>query len=109
MTKNFSEENMLSWEAHTMVYKGVMIDTSEEVAVQRIFEKYVQDLGEFNTQVESFSGLHHHNLVGYVGFCYAKHKTIHVFEYMPNGSLDKWLSEDAGKANKNWPLQRTFA
>ncbi|KAG0597876.1 hypothetical protein M758_12G027400 [Ceratodon purpureus] len=108
MTKDFSEENVLSWEAHTMVYKGVMIDTGEEVAVQRIFEKYVQDLGEFNTQVESLSGLHHHNLVGYVGFCYAKHETIHVFEYMPNGSLDKWLSEDAGKANMNWPLRRNI-
>lgn len=60
------------------VYMGVMGDTGEVVAVQRVFDKYFRCFDEFSTQMELLSGLHHKNLVGSVGFCYAEDLTIHV-------------------------------
>ncbi|GLT77122.1 hypothetical protein SLA2020_487360 [Shorea laevis] len=71
------------------VYKGELTD-HRIVAV-----KYLKDVtkgdAEFWAEVTIISRMHHLNLVRLWGFCAEKGQRILVYEYVPNGSLDKYL------------------
>ena len=46
----------------------------------------------FLAEVETIGSIHHFNLVRLIGFCAEKsHQLLLVYEYMSNGSLDKWI------------------
>jgi serine/threonine protein kinase len=79
------------------VYRSVIVDKApsgapitEVVAVKKI-SKSNYPSAEFKVQMEVLPRLHHNNVVGYAGFCMEKGEESLVFEYMQNGSLDKWL------------------
>ena len=59
---------------------------------------------EFVAEIISMGRLRHRNLVQLLGYCRRKGELLLVYDYMPNGSLDKFLY---GKENTNlnW-LQR---
>ncbi|PRQ37341.1 putative protein kinase RLK-Pelle-RLCK-Os family [Rosa chinensis] len=42
-------------------------------------------------EVRTLGRIHHINLVGLYGFCFERHVRAIVYEYMSNGSLDKFL------------------
>ncbi|KAJ0986284.1 hypothetical protein J5N97_004640 [Dioscorea zingiberensis] len=46
---------------------------------------------EFITEVTTIGSMHHMNLVGLCGFCSEGSHRLLVYEYMSNGSLDKWI------------------
>ncbi|KAM1210692.1 hypothetical protein ACFX2I_002529 [Malus domestica] len=46
---------------------------------------------EFWADVTIIARIHHLNLVRFLGFCAEKGQRILVYEYVPNGSLDKYL------------------
>nr|CAD1817651.1 unnamed protein product [Ananas comosus var. bracteatus] len=46
---------------------------------------------EFVAEIASMSRLRHRNLVQLLGYCRRKGELLLVYEYMPNGSLDKFL------------------
>ena len=75
------------------VYRGVIDDTGEVVAVERVSSEYEgQAVNEFTVQMEVLPRLDHRNVVGYAGFCTDRGEGVLVFEYMPNGSLSDLLS-----------------
>jgi serine/threonine protein kinase len=57
---------------------------------------------EFITEVVSIGRLRHRYLVQLLGYCRRKDELILVYEYMPNGSLDKYLHCEEDKPTLGW-------
>ncbi|KAH9793021.1 cysteine-rich receptor-like protein kinase 26-related [Citrus sinensis] len=89
-TRNFSDENKLGEGGFGPVYKGKLLD-GHEIAVKRLSSSSGQGLKELKTEVIFLAKLLHRNLVRLLGFCLEKKEKLLVYEYLPNGSLDKIL------------------
>ena len=77
----------------SQVYKGILPDDGQMVAVKRAKKVSNQGIAEFKTELELLSRVHHKNLVGLIGFCFEEgSEQMLVYEYMPNGSLRDNLS-----------------
>jgi serine/threonine protein kinase len=72
-----------------VVYKGKLPD-GRMVAV-KILSASKGNGEEFINEVASISGTSHVNIVTLLGFCYEKTKRALIYEFMPNGSLDKFI------------------
>ncbi|XP_010910581.3 L-type lectin-domain containing receptor kinase IV.2, partial [Elaeis guineensis] len=73
------------------VYKGVLPTSATEVAVKKISHESRQGMREFVAEIVSMGRLRHRNLVQLLGYCRREGELLLVYEYMPNGSLDKFL------------------
>ncbi|KAM0931606.1 hypothetical protein ACQ4PT_000213 [Festuca glaucescens] len=62
----------------------------DRVAVKRL-EGARQGKKEFLAEVETIGSIEHINLVRLIGFCAEKSERLLVYEYMPRGSLDRWI------------------
>ncbi|KAJ8900006.1 hypothetical protein K2173_024118 [Erythroxylum novogranatense] len=91
-TGNFYPKNKLGKGGFGTVYKGVLLQ--KEVAVKRISQKSTQGKQEFIAEVATIGNLHHRNLVKLIGWCYESKEFLLVYEYMSNGSLDKYIYSD---------------
>ncbi|KAM0952324.1 putative protein kinase RLK-Pelle-DLSV family [Dioscorea sansibarensis] len=90
-TNNFSDANKLGQGGFGQVYKGVLED-GQEIAVKRLSNTSRQGLSELKNEVILVGKLHHKNLVRLFGCCLAEKEKLLVYEYLPNSSLDKFLS-----------------
>lgn len=97
-TKGFKE--VLGFGGFGRVYKGVL-PTGVEVAVKRVSHDSKQGVREFVAEISSIGRLRHRNLVQLQGWCRRKGELLLVYDYMPNGSLDKSLFENS-KGVLNW-------
>ncbi|CAI0460708.1 unnamed protein product [Linum tenue] len=91
-TNNFADDNQLGQGGFGVVYKGKMMD-GQEIAVKRLSTTSKQGLEELQTEVMLVAKLLHQNLVKLLGFCIDEEEKLLVYEYLPNGSLDKFLFE----------------
>jgi serine/threonine protein kinase len=90
-TGGFSEENVVFVGGNKSVHKGML--QGVEVAVKRIPHQR-EGMREFLAEVSSLGRLKHRNLVGFRGWCKEdKENLILVYDFMNNGSLDKWIFE----------------
>lgn len=71
------------------VFEGVLADGTK-VAVKRL-EGASQGKKEFIAEIKRIGGIPHINLVRLIGFCTESSQRLLVYEYMPNGSLDRWI------------------
>ncbi|XP_019069573.3 rust resistance kinase Lr10-like [Solanum lycopersicum] len=86
------------------VYRGSLRDGSE-VAVKVLNE--LKGSGEdFVNEVASISRTSHVNIVSLVGFCFEGQKRALVYEFMPNGSLEKFIYEKRSDNVRqlSWPI-----
>jgi hypothetical protein len=90
-TDGFSERNLLGEGGFGRVYKGVLGDTKEVIAVKQLDRDGFQGNREFLVEVLMLSLLHHPNLVKLLGYCTDSDQRILVYEYMPKGSLEDHL------------------
>ncbi|KAG2624674.1 L-type lectin-domain containing receptor kinase SIT2-like [Panicum virgatum] len=90
-TQGFTNKNLLGAGGFGKVYKGVLPSSKSEVAVKRVSHGSSQGMKEFVAEVVSIGHLRHRNLVQLLGYCRRKGELLLVYEYMPNGSLDKHL------------------
>ncbi|KAK3165676.1 hypothetical protein QOZ80_1AG0036310 [Eleusine coracana subsp. coracana] len=90
-TNGFSESNLLGEGGFGRVYKGVLPDTKEVIAVKQLDRNGFQGNREFLVEVLMLSLLHHPNLVKLLGYCTDAAQRILVYEYMPKGSLEDHL------------------
>ncbi|KAI7986074.1 LEAF RUST 10 DISEASE-RESISTANCE LOCUS RECEPTOR-LIKE PROTEIN KINASE-like 2.1 [Camellia lanceoleosa] len=72
------------------VYKGKLLD-GRLVAVKLLNETKGSNGEEFINEVASISRTSHVNIVCLVGYCFEGCKRALIYEYMPNGSLEKFL------------------
>lgn len=90
------------------VYKGEISD-GHLVAV-KLLSELKSNGEEFINEVASISRTCHVNIVTLLGFCYEGPKRALVYEFMPNGSLDKFIShqESPNRANLNLEWKTIF-
>ncbi|XP_028783404.1 L-type lectin-domain containing receptor kinase IV.1-like [Neltuma alba] len=103
-TKGFKEEELLGSGGFGKVYKGTMPGSKIEVAVKKVSHDSQQGMREFIAEIVSIGRLRHRNLVSLLGYCRRKGELLLVYEFMPNGSLDKYLHNQPGMT-LNW-MQR---
>ncbi|CAH2046665.1 unnamed protein product [Thlaspi arvense] len=90
-TKGFKEKDLLGSGGFGRVYKGVMPGTKLEIAVKRVSHESRQGLIEFVSEIVSIGRMSHPNLVPLLGYCRRRGELLLVYDYMPNGRLDKYL------------------
>ncbi|XP_073362220.1 LEAF RUST 10 DISEASE-RESISTANCEUS RECEPTOR-LIKE PROTEIN KINASE-like 2.4 isoform X4 [Aegilops tauschii subsp. strangulata] len=73
------------------VYKGVLLPGDVHVAVKMLEGNSNCNGEDFISEVSTIGRIHHVNVVRLVGFCSEEMRRALVYEYMPNGSLDKYI------------------
>ncbi|XP_042499671.1 G-type lectin S-receptor-like serine/threonine-protein kinase At1g34300 [Macadamia integrifolia] len=86
-TNNFS--TIIGQGGFGIVYKGELPD-HRSIAVKRL-KKVTGAETEFWGEITIIARMHHLNLVRVWGFCVEKDHKMLVYEYIPNGSLAKYL------------------
>ncbi|KAI3443040.1 Protein kinase domain-containing protein [Psidium guajava] len=100
-TNGFKEKELLGQGGFGKVYRGTLPSSKIQVAVKRISHESKQGLREFVSEISSIGRLRHRNLVQLLGWCRKRGDLLLVYEYMANGSLDRYLFDEA-KATLVW-------
>jgi len=96
----FSLNNKLGEGSYGTVFKG-KLDDGRLVAVKFLHD-YKGEGEEFVNEVMSIGRTSHVNIVGLFGFCLEGSKRALIYEYMPNGSLDRYIYSENPKAVLGW-------
>ncbi|CAI9114875.1 OLC1v1015691C2 [Oldenlandia corymbosa var. corymbosa] len=107
-TKDFNEENKLGEGGFGEVYKGAL-SNGNVVAVKKLSLSSDRVKAEFENEVRLISNVHHRNLVRLLGCADKGADLLLVYEYMANGSLDRYLyGEKRGLLNWTQRLNIIF-
>ncbi|XP_037492698.1 L-type lectin-domain containing receptor kinase SIT2 isoform X2 [Jatropha curcas] len=90
-TKGFKDKELLGFGGFGRVYRGVLPSSNTQVAVKKVSHGSQRGMKEFVAEIVSMGRLRHRNLVQLLGYCRRKGELLLVYDYMPNGSLDKFL------------------
>ncbi|KAD2805136.1 hypothetical protein R6Q59_029570 [Mikania micrantha] len=102
-TKGFHEKHLLGFGGSGKVYKGVLPDSRTQIAVKRISRKSKQGPKEFMSEVSTIGRLRHRSLVQLLGWSRNKGEFLLVYDFMANGSLDKYIySSNNSKLILSW-------
>ncbi|KAL5837194.1 hypothetical protein ACOSQ3_014363 [Xanthoceras sorbifolium] len=86
------------------VFEGTLTDCTK-IAVKRL-DGLGQIKKSFLAEVETIGSIHHVNLVRLIGFCAEKSHRLLVYEYMPNGSLDRWIFHSSHGFVLHWQQRK---
>ncbi|KAF8006162.1 hypothetical protein BT93_K0467 [Corymbia citriodora subsp. variegata] len=86
------------------VFEGTL-SNGTKVAVKRL-DGFGQVKKSFLAEVETIGSIHHVNLVRLVGFCAEKSHRLLIYEYMSNGSLDRWIFHKSNECVLNWQQRK---
>ncbi|KAI5394195.1 hypothetical protein KIW84_061045 [Lathyrus oleraceus] len=90
MTQNFKDK--LGEGGYGKVYKG-RLRSGPLVAIKMLGKSKGNGNGQdFISEVATIGRIHHTNVVRLIGFCVEGSKRALVYDFMPNGSLDKYIS-----------------
>ncbi|XP_006644290.2 G-type lectin S-receptor-like serine/threonine-protein kinase SD2-5 [Oryza brachyantha] len=87
------------------VFKGKI---GKEIIAVKCLEGVEQGMEEFLAEVKTIGRIHHLNLVSLIGFCSEKSHRLLVYEYMSNGSLDKWIFHTSPVFTLSWKTRRNI-
>ncbi|KAF8731466.1 hypothetical protein HU200_016329 [Digitaria exilis] len=91
------------WESEFGPHRGEELQKSGiEVAVKKVSHGSKQGMKEFIAEIVSIGHIRHRNLVQLLGYCRRKYELILVYDYMPNGSLDKYLYTEEDNQTLDW-------
>ncbi|XP_027341173.1 probable L-type lectin-domain containing receptor kinase S.7 [Abrus precatorius] len=95
-TKGFHVSRVIGNGSFGTVYKA-LFESSGAIAAVKRSRQYSHDEGkaEFLAELSIIAGLRHKNLVQLQGWCVEKGELLLVYEFMPNGSLDKMLYQES--------------
>ncbi|CAL8995004.1 unnamed protein product [Prunus brigantina] len=99
MTNSFKEK--LGQGGYGSVYRGKSNDGS--LVAVKVLSKLKGNGEEFMNEVAAISRTSHVNIVSLLGFCFEGSKRALIYEFMPNGSLEKFIFV-ANTPNKNHHL-----
>ncbi|KAL1531992.1 rust resistance kinase Lr10-like [Salvia divinorum] len=105
MTRNFQEK--LGQGGYGSVYKGKLL-SGNHVAV-KMLGKSGGNGQDFMNEIATIGRIHHVNVVTLVGYCAEGSKRALVLDFMPNGSLDKYLFNREKMDSINWDTKFNIA
>ncbi|GFS41765.1 concanavalin A-like lectin protein kinase family protein [Actinidia rufa] len=89
-TNGFSECNLLGMGSFSSVYKGILSDGF--IFAIKVFDMELEGSSKsFDIECKVMRNLRHRNLIKVIGSCSNPDFKALVFDYMPNGNLEKWL------------------
>ncbi|KAG5052706.1 hypothetical protein AAZX31_02G207800 [Glycine max] len=93
-TRSFSEIELLGSDNRGEYYRGKLSNGSQ-VAVKRFSAQFLSTHGSDKKrllkEIKGVSHVRHPNLLLVRGWCQDNHEIMVVYDFVPNGSLDKWL------------------
>ncbi|KAK7301017.1 hypothetical protein RJT34_11872 [Clitoria ternatea] len=93
-TRSFSEIEFLGSDLRGAYYRGKLSNGSQ-VAVKRYSAQFLSTHGSDKKrllkEIKVISHVRHPNLLPVRGWCQDNHEIMVVYDFIPNGSLDKWL------------------
>ncbi|PHT43642.1 G-type lectin S-receptor-like serine/threonine-protein kinase SD2-5 [Capsicum baccatum] len=98
ITQDFSRK--LGEGGFGFVYEGTL-SNGNKIAVKPL-NGVGQVKDSFLTEVKIVGSIHHLNLVKLIGFCAEKDHWVLIYEYMVNGSLDRWISHEKQENRLTW-------
>jgi hypothetical protein len=101
-TEGFKDKHLLGIGGFGRVYKGILPVSKLQVAVKRVSHDSKQGIKEFIAEIVSIGRIQNCNLVRVLGYCRRRGELLLVYEYMPNGSVDKYLYGKDDKPTLNW-------
>ncbi|XP_022846613.1 LEAF RUST 10 DISEASE-RESISTANCE LOCUS RECEPTOR-LIKE PROTEIN KINASE-like 2.4 [Olea europaea var. sylvestris] len=104
MTNSFSDN--LGEGGFASVYRGKLSD-GRLVAV-KILKESKGNGEEFINDVASISRTSHVNIVTLLGFCFEGSKRALIYEFMPNGSLEKFINHNSSIAERQLGWEKLF-
>lgn len=104
MTKSFAHK--LGQGGFGAVYKG-SLPNGREVAV-KLLKSSKDDGQEFMNEVASIMRTSHVNVVALLGYCLQGSKRALVYEYMPNGSLERFAFGQNSKGGNSLSWEKLF-
>ncbi|KAL4594847.1 hypothetical protein ACB092_12G048600 [Castanea dentata] len=93
MTKGFKDK--LGEGGYGSVYKG-KLQSGRLVAI-KMLDNFKANGQDFINEVATIGRIHHMNVVQLIGFCAKGPKRALIYEFMPNGSLDKYIFSLEGR------------
>jgi len=99
-TNNFHDDNKLGKGAFGFVYKGTTHD-GKQMAVKQLSSTSDQGIKEFKNE-KLLAKIQHRNIVNLLGCCKKGSQMFVVYEYLRNGSLDKFLSDAEKRKYLDW-------
>ncbi|XAR58958.1 Non-specific serine/threonine protein kinase [Bertholletia excelsa] len=100
-TKGFEETELLGVGGFGKAYKGIIRSSKQQIARKKVSHDSKQGMKEFVAEIASIGRLRHRNLVQLFRYCRRRGELLLVYDFMPNGSLDKLLFNKQ-KAGLNW-------
>ncbi|KAJ6760426.1 L-TYPE LECTIN-DOMAIN CONTAINING RECEPTOR KINASE VIII.2-LIKE [Salix purpurea] len=94
-TRGFHEYEMLGNDSKGVYYRG-KLPNGCQVAIKRFSAQFLSPLLRLDRrrllkEISTISRVRHPNLVPLRGWCQDNRETMVVYDFYPNGSLDKWL------------------
>ncbi|KAL1531501.1 putative cysteine-rich receptor-like protein kinase 12 [Salvia divinorum] len=105
MTRNFREK--LGEGGFGSVYKG-KLRSGHYVAVKLLGKAKINDK-DFINEIGTIGRIHHVNVVQLVGYCAERSKRVVILDFMPNGSLDKYLFNPEKASSLDWDMKFKIA
>ncbi|XP_042032411.1 rust resistance kinase Lr10-like [Salvia splendens] len=107
MTKNF--EDKLGQGGFGSVYKGKL--RSGHLVAVKLLGKSTRNGQDFINEIATIGRIHHVNVVQLVGYCAERSKRALIYDFMPNGSLDKYIfnQEKASSLRLKWDMKFKIA
>ncbi|PPD86988.1 hypothetical protein GOBAR_DD16061 [Gossypium barbadense] len=115
-TDGFSPANLIGQGSFGRVYRGVL-DRNQERNVIAVKVMNLQEQGasrSFLTECKTLGNVRHRNLVKIISACSSidfqgnPFKAL-IYEFMPNGSLERWLHDAPNETNTIQPKMLNFA
>ncbi|KAH6819089.1 Protein kinase superfamily protein [Perilla frutescens var. frutescens] len=108
-TNNFTESNMIAKGGSGAVYRGVLRDGTP-AAIKMLRANGRSAERAFRSEVDLLCRLRSPYISELLGYCADQHHRLLVFEYMPNGSLEKHLHPRPGQCKTlNWGVRLRIA
>lgn len=105
MTQGFREK--LGQGGFGSVYKG-KLRSGHDVAV-KLLTNTKSNGQDFINEVATIGRIHHINVVKLIGYCAEKSTCALVYDFMPNGSLDKYISKQEKSRSLDWQRKYEIA
>ncbi|GKV16760.1 hypothetical protein SLEP1_g27354 [Rubroshorea leprosula] len=104
MTNSFKDK--LGQGGYGSVYKGELPDG--RIVAIKVLSKSKGDGQDFINEVASISRTSHVNIVTLLGYCYESSKRALIYEFLPNGSLDKFIYNQGSPENHQLAIKTLY-